>query len=54
MYKLFVILCLLGTDCKDIDQRDYIQSEKLFENINDSQSTEHLDQSFPTNIKVTS
>ena len=38
MYKLFLILCLLGTDCKDIDQREYIQSEKLFENINDCQN----------------
>jgi len=37
MYKLFLILCLLGTDCKDMDQREYIESEKIFDTIGDCQ-----------------
>ena len=37
MYKLFLILCLLGTDCKDMDQREYIESDQEFKTVYDCQ-----------------
>ena len=37
MYKLFLILCLLGTDCKDMEHREYIESDVVFETVGDCQ-----------------
>ena len=38
MYKLFLILCMLGTDCKEIDHTEYIESPIVFETVADCQN----------------